>query len=149
MGCYSIGGDGRTLVAVGVNGSLLRSRDAGESWEARPSRTGSNMGGITALADGRTLVAVGAGGTVLRSQDAGENWEVRPTETFEELKGVVALADGRTLVAVGARVAPCCAAETRAKAGRDGQAGLFATCGASRRYWTDADRGGSSWHRVA
>ena len=52
--------DGKVLIAVGFNGTVLRSRDAGESWEARPSRTNQTLWSIAVLADRRTLIAVGA-----------------------------------------------------------------------------------------
>ena len=87
---------------MGAGGTVLRSRDAGESWEVRLSGTVRYLWGVAALSDGRTLIAVGVVGTVLRSLDAGESWEARPSGTEQDLGGVTPLAAGRRVVAVGA-----------------------------------------------
>ena len=66
--------DKRTLIAVGAGGTVLRSLDAGESWEARPGVTRQVLWGVTVLPDAGTLIAVGlketrycAAGTVARA----------------------------------------------------------------------------------
>jgi photosystem II stability/assembly factor-like uncharacterized protein len=106
--------DGKTLVAVGDDGTVLRGTDEGRQWEpavASPNNRGellfragarAHLRGVTALADGKTLIAVGQFGTVWRSTDEGRQWDpaVAPS-TMDELCGVTALADGKTLVAVG------------------------------------------------
>ena len=96
-------GRGRTLVAVGWNGTVLRSDDGhAAQWSAVRESAGADLLGIAALGDGRTLVAVGANGTVLRSEDGGWNWSSQRTDTHLDLRSVSAIQATSRFVAVGA-----------------------------------------------
>ncbi|MBC8044412.1 MAG: T9SS type A sorting domain-containing protein, partial [Rhizobacter sp.] len=80
-----------SAVAVGIGGTILRSGNGGESWNAAASGSSATLNGV-AVADDFVLrgarkgdgtlstegfgsaVAVGVGGTILRSGDGGESW---------------------------------------------------------------------------
>ena len=60
--------DARTGVAVGQNGTILRTQDGGETWRAPAAGSGTQayLAGVH-FADARTGVAVGQNGTILRA----------------------------------------------------------------------------------
>jgi photosystem II stability/assembly factor-like uncharacterized protein len=68
-----------TLYIAGERGTLLRSRDSGETWEPLKSPYDGSFYGILPLADG-ALLAYGLRGHVFRSTDAGETWQQIPLE---------------------------------------------------------------------
>ena len=90
------------LIAVGEQGTILRSRDQGRTWQATAPVAAR---ALTALAfvDATHGVAVGHGGTVLRTADAGATWVKVPLPDTgtDALLGVTALRDGR-FIAYGA-----------------------------------------------
>ena len=53
--------DGKTALAVGWDGTILRSGDGGQSWSAARSGTTAHLHSVALLADGKTALAVGAG----------------------------------------------------------------------------------------
>jgi hypothetical protein len=72
--------DGKTVLAVGEGGTILRSPDAGATWTPVTSGTKAYLTSVAPLADGKSILAVGDGGTILRSPDAGATWGVpRPS----------------------------------------------------------------------
>lgn len=87
---------GKPLLAVGDKGLILRSTDAGTSWEAMPSGTTENLTDIT-WAD-QVAVAVGHKGIALVSGDDGKTWKAVPTGQTVALHRV-AVAGGRVIAA--------------------------------------------------
>lgn len=85
-------GDGRTVLAVGRNGSIAQSRNSGETWEAVESGTGNDLDDVALSADGGIAVAAGEDGRILVSVDGGANWCARDSRTADGLYAV-ALAD--------------------------------------------------------
>ena len=73
LGRVAIAPDGRLALAVGTGGTLLRSTDAGATWQPVTSGTQQDLRGIAIATDGRLALAVG--GTRLRSTDAGTTWQ--------------------------------------------------------------------------
>ncbi len=63
-----------TLYIAGEHGTLLRSRDEGETWQRIDSPYDGSFYGILPL-DERTLLAYGLRGRVFRSTDDGESWQ--------------------------------------------------------------------------
>ncbi|MFN2502483.1 MAG: WD40/YVTN/BNR-like repeat-containing protein, partial [Pyrinomonadaceae bacterium] len=73
--------------AVGEQGAILVTSDAGVTWTAVESGTDRSLKGV-AFADAMNGVAVGAGGTVLRTADGGRSWTAIGTGLGSELRGV-------------------------------------------------------------
>ncbi|MCP5086972.1 MAG: hypothetical protein GY952_09245 [Rhodobacteraceae bacterium] len=83
---YSLGqlselNDGRTLVALkrassryATVNSILRSTDAGLTWQELPNANQVAFQELIVLAD-NTLIAIEDNGSILRSQDVGESWQ--------------------------------------------------------------------------
>lgn len=94
----SVWGDGATLLAVGRDGKLLRSGDAGRTWSHAPSGTTSTRLGV--WGEGRNWVTVGESGLILRSGDGGVTWSYARGATPRNLFQL--WGRGSTLVAVGA-----------------------------------------------
>jgi len=69
--------DGRTGLAVGAGGTIVRTTDAGGTWSRVPSGTSFNLNGVwlTTSSEGW---AVGNGGTVLHTVDGGQTWARNP-----------------------------------------------------------------------
>ena len=86
---------------MGSDGTILKSDDGGETWEARPSGTDAALFSVTFSADGQSGWAVGRDGTILKSDDRGETWEARPSGTGAWLRSVTFSADGQSGWAVG------------------------------------------------
>lgn len=65
--------DGRAGVAVGAGGTVVRTTDAGETWQRPPSGTAFSLHGVwfTSAFEGW---AVGNSGTVLKTTDGGQSW---------------------------------------------------------------------------
>lgn len=83
----------QTLLAVGDNGAILRSADAGVHWEKVRSPTTASLRG--AVWCGPLSVVVGEKGTILLGTDDGKNWkEVFSDQTEEQgLNGVTTAGD--------------------------------------------------------
>jgi photosystem II stability/assembly factor-like uncharacterized protein len=72
---------------VGDYGTILRSTDGGDSWEAQPSGTINALASIHFFND-RLGVVVGERGTILRTTDGGITWTLQSCPTTSDLKGV-------------------------------------------------------------
>ena len=70
-------------VAVGRNGKVVRSSDAGETWDAVEVPTSSHL--TRAYFDGELTWTVGLQGTVLVSSDRGSTWQSRSIPSTESL----------------------------------------------------------------
>ncbi len=92
---------GQTLVAVGTNGAILASTDAGGTWSGRSSGTLNTLNAIAY--SGVEFLAVGQGGKILRSTDGG-SWAAQsaglPSGFNANLTGVV-FGSGGSLNGVG------------------------------------------------
>ena len=98
-------GKPNTLVAVGFDGAIMRSLDAGQTWAmVKDSGTQFRLVNILAVPrEPKTLVAVGDNGAIVRSLDAGATWAaVNDSGTNSSLSNVLAVpGEPKTLVAVG------------------------------------------------
>jgi len=66
---------GDVLVAVGAEGVILRSQDAGKNWAlARNSTTDTDLRAVVNAPGSRTWITAGTNGRVLRSTDDGRTW---------------------------------------------------------------------------
>jgi photosystem II stability/assembly factor-like uncharacterized protein len=63
------------IVAVGHQGSVVCSEDAGQNWTLGTSGTTSDLRSV--YGDGGEFFAVGAEGTILRSTDKGATWQAQ------------------------------------------------------------------------
>jgi photosystem II stability/assembly factor-like uncharacterized protein len=84
------------LVAVGQNGTILESNDAGATWVEVPSPTTRTLFAVAADGAGR-VVAVGSGGTVLLRD--GDTWEVSAAPTELNLFEVRSSGPGQFILA--------------------------------------------------
>lgn len=87
------------LLIAGERGLLLRSADAGASWQALPAMANGGLYGLASLSDGSASFAFGFDGVVLRSTDLGLRWQIMESGTRSALYGA-ALA-GHELILVG------------------------------------------------
>ncbi|MBI5215445.1 MAG: hypothetical protein HY960_06790 [Ignavibacteriae bacterium] len=65
-----------TGIAVGQNGTVLRTTNGGDEWIQVASNTANVLYGVS-FANATTGVAVGAQGTILRTTDAGATWSAQ------------------------------------------------------------------------
>ncbi len=65
--------DGRTGVAVGVQGTIVMTTDAGATWNLRTSGTSAELTSVW-FSDASTGWAVGKAGVLVRSTDGGLSW---------------------------------------------------------------------------
>jgi photosystem II stability/assembly factor-like uncharacterized protein len=66
-----------TAIAVGRNGTILKTVDGGETWDLKSSGTTHTLWDITFVSP-TTGYACGDTGTLLRSTDGGNSWTARP-----------------------------------------------------------------------
>jgi photosystem II stability/assembly factor-like uncharacterized protein len=71
--------DGGVLIAVGAQGTLLRSVDEGRRWQAVSSGEEADLKSVVFHSPSGAWVAAGARGRILRSTDAGKTWKTLPT----------------------------------------------------------------------
>lgn len=72
--------DGQDVVAVGDNGTVLRSTNAGNTWAAASSRTPARLLAVAMSGDGQNVVAVDTDAAILRSTDGGATWATVATD---------------------------------------------------------------------
>jgi photosystem II stability/assembly factor-like uncharacterized protein len=82
---------GKALLAVGDRGTILRSTDAGTSWEAVASTITENLTDVAWGGEG--AAAVGHKGTVVISNDDGKTWKMVPTGSAVVLHRVAVAGD--------------------------------------------------------
>ena len=98
------------LVASGELGSVLRSQDSGQSWEAIPiaypnMNTPPELRSLLVTSES-TVIAAGAPGTIVRSSNAGRSWQVThwtPLETEEAFPWILANERRQRLSVIEAR----------------------------------------------
>jgi photosystem II stability/assembly factor-like uncharacterized protein len=86
--------------AAGAYGTLLRTRDGGQTWAYVPGLDNPerlHLNSVLGLADGSVVVA-GEGGRVYRSLDDGAHWLAAQVLTNASLYKLLPLRDGRLLV---------------------------------------------------
>ena len=89
--------EGKQFIA-GEAGTLLRSDDAGKTWQALCSPYKGSFFGILPLSD-NSLLAFGLRGNVFRSDDSGATWNAVESGTEATLMGGLVSADGRVVLA--------------------------------------------------
>ncbi|QYM80135.1 hypothetical protein K0B96_05830 [Horticoccus luteus] len=87
-----------TLYLAGERGTLLRSRDAGASWQRLRSPYDGSFFGVLPLG-GSTLLIYGLSGRLFRSADDGDTWQRIPTNASALLATAVRLPDGAIFLA--------------------------------------------------
>jgi photosystem II stability/assembly factor-like uncharacterized protein len=90
--------DPSTAVAVGFDGSIIVTRDAGRSWTMQPSGTEGVLSEVAF--SGQTGIAVGITGGILGSTDGGTTWTSASIDAADRMLGV-RMTDSRTAIAVG------------------------------------------------
>lgn len=81
---------------VGESGTLLRSHDLGETWQAQQSPYAGSLFGALQLRGGDILL-YGMRGNLWLSSDGGQNWSQRESATTFAFNGAVQLASGRII----------------------------------------------------
>ncbi|MBV1800591.1 YCF48-related protein [Siccirubricoccus sp. G192] len=97
----AIAPDGRTALATGSDGTLLRSTDAGTTWAPVAAGSRAELRALAIAPGGRTALAAGRDGTLLRSTDAGATWAPVAAGSRAELYALAIAPDGRTALATG------------------------------------------------
>lgn len=82
--------DAITCLAVGSNGTLLKSTDAGLTWAVVDSGTTEDLATIDTTIDGKAW-AGGYNGTVIYSDDEGETWTTQTTDTIYPIQALLML----------------------------------------------------------
>jgi photosystem II stability/assembly factor-like uncharacterized protein len=93
---------GKTVVAVGDKGAIVRSTDSCQSFTDVTSGVAADLRGAWAGTKG--MIAVGHDGALLRSTDGGASWSAVASGSKDELEGV--WSDGKGLVVVVGTHAP-------------------------------------------
>ena len=83
-----------------MNGTIVRSRDAGVSWDIRPSGTQEEFRGSWVI--GNTAFAVGSNSTLLRSADGGQSWAAMAKEGGVQTFHALCMWDDSNGIIVGA-----------------------------------------------
>jgi photosystem II stability/assembly factor-like uncharacterized protein len=91
--------DTSTGVAVGENGTIVRTSDGGQTWTPVSSGTAEHLVGVE-FSSPLDATAVGYAGTILRTTDGGATWTPRTSGTGETLWDV-SFADASTGTVVG------------------------------------------------
>ena len=91
--------DGQRGIAVGLEGTLLRTRDGGASWQRAEVGLDADLYAVDGA--GQRVVVVGEGGLVASSRDGGRSFRVARAPPLPLPLLDVAFADGRSVYAVG------------------------------------------------
>jgi photosystem II stability/assembly factor-like uncharacterized protein len=74
-------------MAVGEDGTIIRTTDRGLSWIRKKSQTLNDLMNVF-LIDENNCVVIGYNGTILRSTNGGESWTSQPSSTNQTLFGI-------------------------------------------------------------
>jgi photosystem II stability/assembly factor-like uncharacterized protein len=91
-GIAAVRGTDSALVAVGQNGTILRTDDGGRSWRQLLSGTGTSLHSI-AFSTRLSGWAVGDDGTILHTADGGANWRSQTIGTGARLQRVIFISE--------------------------------------------------------
>lgn len=72
---------------VGAEGTILRTKDAGEHWVAQKSGVENDLNAINCV-DVNNCWIVGENGTTLRTNNGGDNWEILSSESSADLNAL-------------------------------------------------------------
>ena len=97
----SAAGSALRLAAVGLEGTVLVSENAGAAWEGRPAPTGAALFALDLR--GESAVVVGDRGVIFTTTDAGRSWHAAERAPYLGWLAGVRYADDQTLYAVGER----------------------------------------------
>jgi photosystem II stability/assembly factor-like uncharacterized protein len=92
-------GTGGQAWAVGKDGIILHSKDAGRNWEKQASGTQESLSAVC-FTNNQVGFVVGTGGIILATRDGGLSWRMQNSGIKDYLLGVQAL-DGNKAYAVG------------------------------------------------
>jgi photosystem II stability/assembly factor-like uncharacterized protein len=102
LNCAFFTADGQRGWAVGDDGTIVTTRDAGATWTAQSSGTDARLRSVVFTTEGQRGWAVGVRGTILTTRDAGATWTAQSSGTnAANLYSVVFAADGQRGWAVG------------------------------------------------
>jgi photosystem II stability/assembly factor-like uncharacterized protein len=76
--------DSSTGYAVGWNGTILKTINAGTNWTKLSSGTSNNLMSVC-FTDANTGYAVGASGTILKTVNGGTNWTLQTSGAIGDL----------------------------------------------------------------
>ena len=96
-------GPSGTLYIAGEQGTLLRSRDRGATWQAIESPYDGSFYGVLPLSD-TALLAYGLRGRIYRSENDGADWSLVPVAPRVLLATAVRLRGGAIVIAGQARI---------------------------------------------
>lgn len=131
-----------TLLIAGEAGTLLRSTDTGQTWQALASPYVGSWFGIVVL-DDKTALLLGLRGKLYRTDDAGAHWTALPTYTAAALMGGRVLADGRVVVVGndGVILTSTDRARTFKTYRQPGSPALATLLAGKRQWWLFGERG--------
>lgn len=131
-----------TLMIAGEAGTLLRSTDAGQTWQALASPYVGSWFGIVAL-DDQTALLLGLRGKLYRTDDAGAHWTALPEYTAAALMGGRVLADGSIVVVGndGVILTSTDRARTFKTYRQAGSPALATLLAGNRQWWLFGERG--------
>ena len=104
-----------TAIALGSEGTVLRSADDGQSWQSIETGTRETLRDSVVHPASGTLVIVGSHGTVLRSSDAGQSFSKAALDSELGLRAVALSARSSLLVAVGDDGSACVSRDSAQK----------------------------------
>ncbi|HWA75074.1 MAG TPA: YCF48-related protein [Polyangiaceae bacterium] len=107
--------DRQTAIALGSEGTVLRSADDGQSWQSIETGTRETLRDSVVHPASGTLVIVGSHGTVLRSSDAGQSFSKAALDSELGLRAVALSARSSLLVAVGDDGSACVSRDSAQK----------------------------------
>lgn len=94
---FGVTGDHGVLLAYGLNGSLYRSLDQGDSWTRVPAPTRATFTAGMPLADGRFALSTVAGDLLVLAANSGAIVRLAPAKHLR-ITGLAETADGRLLL---------------------------------------------------
>lgn len=91
--------DPNTIVFVGLAGTIIKSKDLGQTFEVLPTGIKTDLYAISFF-DSNNGMAVGEDGVIIRTKDCGKTWENLISGRNDTLRGVSMLSD-KIIIAVG------------------------------------------------
>ncbi|MEL6673604.1 MAG: YCF48-related protein [Bacteroidota bacterium] len=95
----SVAFDSTTILMVGDAGTIIKSKDGGDTWDVKQSKTRQDLYAIASFGLD-CAVAVGTDGVILQTKDCGETWNHLNSGRKDTLRGI-SLLSTLVMVAVG------------------------------------------------